>query len=66
MPRVSVIRRRTLIERAVSKPSIISTGTITAARKQNSTDSYRVSIMPTSFDDEKNEGYQQCVYYFEI
>lgn len=62
-------RRRTLIER-VSKPSIPSrnsyTGTITAARKQNSTDSYRVSIMPTNFDDEKNEGCQQCIYYFEI
>lgn len=50
-----MIRRRTLIEKAVSKPSILLTE-ITAIKRQNSIDVCRVSIMPTSIDDEKDEG----------
>jgi len=55
--RVSLIRRRTLIEGKWAKPSILSTQTITTARKQDSvSDVCRVSIMPTNIDDEKDEG----------
>ncbi|XP_071636745.1 adenylate cyclase type 10-like [Temnothorax longispinosus] len=53
-PRLSLIRRRTVIEgKWVSKPSLLSTRTTTAARKQGSV-VCRVSIMPTT-DDEDEE-----------
>ncbi|XP_077273725.1 adenylate cyclase type 10-like [Temnothorax americanus] len=53
-PRLSLIRRRTVIEgKWVSKPSILSTRTTTAASKQGSV-VCRVSIMPTT-DDEDEE-----------